>query len=124
MIFSPVNRTSDCDAYFELHLPYTLAQKVFPLLKYGGWTDLEKHELQAKAGPYKDAIKEHWNRIKESRECMDSLGRSLQKEKWDDVLCFVAQDQGPLLRLATSWGCAHSEQRAQLDSSQQHDDDP
>ena len=43
MIFSPVNRTSDCDAYFELHLPYTLAQKVFPLLKYGGWTDLEKH---------------------------------------------------------------------------------
>ena len=84
--FSGVGRKAHNDKYFELHLPYTLAQKVFPLLKYGGWTDLEKHELQAKAGPYKDAIKEHWNRIKESRECMDSLGHSLQKGKWDDVL--------------------------------------
>ena len=47
--FSPVGRKADADKYYELHLPYTLAQRCFVMLELPGWVGLEKHELDAKA---------------------------------------------------------------------------
>ena len=46
--FSGVGRKGFADEYFSLHLPYALAQKVFPMMKMVGWVGLEKHELQAR----------------------------------------------------------------------------
>ena len=52
----------------------------------------EKHELQAKAVPFKCAILEYWQRLRNSRSEMEELGRSLRKEKWDDLSYFRVQD--------------------------------
>ena len=91
-LFSGVGRKSFADAYFELHLAYTLAQKVFGMMGLIGWTGLEKAERKAKAEPYKDAIKEHFKLLKTSRTDVEGMGRSLQKEKWDDQTYFLGQD--------------------------------
>jgi hypothetical protein len=48
--------------------------------------------VQAKALPFKDAIKEYWEQLKSSREDVEDLGRSLRKEKWDDLTYFRVQD--------------------------------
>ena len=90
--FSGVGRKGFADEYFSLHLPYALAQKVFPMMKMVGWVGLEKHELQAKAVPFKCAILEYWQRLRNSRSEMEELGRSLRKEKWDDLSYFRVQD--------------------------------
>ena len=45
-LFSGVGRKGFADEYFSLHLPYALAQKVFPMMGMPGWVGLEKHELQ------------------------------------------------------------------------------
>ena len=44
--FSGVGRKGFADTFFSLHLPYALAQKVFPMMKMAGWVGLEKVELQ------------------------------------------------------------------------------
>ena len=46
-LFSGCGRKGFADEYFSLHLPYALAQKVFPIMGMPGWVGLEKHELQA-----------------------------------------------------------------------------
>jgi len=84
--------STSSDKYFELHLPYTLASKVFPMMRLPGWFGLAKHELKAKAAPFNDAILERWKQVKTSRNDVTLLGASLHKEKWDDVMYFVAQD--------------------------------
>ena len=53
--FSGVGRKGFADEYFSLHLPYALAQKVFPMMKIVGWVGLEKHELQAIPAPGADS---------------------------------------------------------------------
>ena len=45
-----------------------------------------------RAQPYKDAILELFKRLKSSRVDVQGMGRSLQKEKWDDLMYFLAQD--------------------------------
>ena len=90
--FSCVGRKADADAYYALHLPYTLAQRCFPMLELGGWVGLERLELKAKAEPFKAEILAYWKRLKESRDDVEALGRSLQKTKWDDRFYFMAQD--------------------------------
>lgn len=45
-----------------------------------------------RARPYKDAILELFTRLKSSRVDVQGMGRSLQKEKWDDLTYFLAQD--------------------------------
>jgi len=47
---------------------------------------------QTRAAPFKEAIKDYWSKLKESRNEMDDLGRSLRKEKWDDLTYFLVQD--------------------------------
>lgn len=47
-LFSAVGRKGFADEYFSLHLPYALAQKVFPMMGMPGWVDLEKHQLQVR----------------------------------------------------------------------------
>jgi len=91
-LFSGVGRKGFADEYFSLHMPYALSQKVFPMMGMPGWTGLEKNELQARAAPFKDAIKDYWSRLKESRDEVEDLGRSLRKEKWDDLTYFLVQD--------------------------------
>ena len=61
--FSCVSRKADNDKYFELHLPYTLAQRCFPMLKLPGWVGFDKTERRQKAVPLKDTIQEHWKSI-------------------------------------------------------------
>ena len=90
--FSGVGRKGFADEYFSLHLPYALAQKVFPMMKMVGWVGLEKHELQAKAVPFKAAILEYWDRLRKARGELEDLGGSLRKEKWDDLSYFRVQD--------------------------------
>ena len=43
-LFSGVGRKGFADAYFELHLPYTLAQKVFAMMGIEPWPSLSKTE--------------------------------------------------------------------------------
>ena len=45
-----------------------------------------------RAQPYKDAILALFKRLKSSRVDVQGMGRSLQKEKWDDLTYFLAQD--------------------------------
>jgi len=47
-LFSGVGRKGFADEYFSLHLPYALAQKVFPMMNMPGWTGLEKLALQVR----------------------------------------------------------------------------
>jgi hypothetical protein len=67
LIFSPVGRVGMCDKYFEMHLPYTLAQRVFPMMGLPTWTGLSVSELREKAAPFKDGLLEHWKSVKVSR---------------------------------------------------------
>jgi len=90
--YSAVGRRGFYDGYFEVHLPYTLAQKVFPAMALPGWGGLEATELRAKAEPFKVALKAHWEALKTSR-VEEDCGRSLKKEKWDDLSYFLAQDR-------------------------------
>ena len=90
--FSAVGRKGQCDKYFELHLPSYLARGVFPMMGMPGWTGLSKNELRAKAAPFTAAIHEKWQRIKNSRADVATLGASLHKVKWEDGLYFLAQD--------------------------------
>ena len=90
--YSGVGRKGFADEYFSMHLPYALAQKVFPMMKMAGWVGLEKHELQAKAVPFKCGILDYWQRLRNSRSELEELGRSLRKENWDDLSYFLVQD--------------------------------
>ena len=48
--------------------------------------------MQAKAVPFKAAILEYWDRLRNARGELDDLGGSLRKEKWDDLSYFRVQD--------------------------------
>ena len=65
--YSAVGRRGFYDGYFEVHLPYTLAQKVFPAMALPGWGGLEASARRAKAEPFKAALKEHWEALRTSR---------------------------------------------------------
>ena len=90
--FSIVGRKGLYDAYFEVHLAYNLARKVFPMMGLAEWVSLSKTERKQRALPFKEAIQEHFKAIKVSRQDVAGMGRSLQKEKWDDNAYFLAQD--------------------------------
>ena len=92
LIFSPVGRVGMCDKYFEMHLPYTLAQRVFPMMGLPTWTGLSVSELREKAAPFKDGLLEHWKSVKVSRCDPTIAGASLHKERWDHPMYFLAQD--------------------------------
>ena len=46
--FSAVGRRNLYDGYFSTHLPYTLAQRVFPAMKLPGWDGLDKADRQVR----------------------------------------------------------------------------
>ena len=56
--FSCVGRPGMCDKYFELQLPYTLAQRVFGMMGVPSWVGLSRGDARRKAEPYKEAIQE------------------------------------------------------------------
>ena len=82
------------DSWGELAVPYLLAKFVFPELEYPGWVGLTAEELAAKCKPYTLEARTHWKRLKVShvRGGVDN-GRSLAKDKWDDGLLYLAQDE-------------------------------
>ena len=82
------------DSWGELAVPYLLAKFVFPELEYPGWVGLTVEELAAKCKPYTLEARAHWKRLKVShvRGGVDN-GRSLAKDKWDDGLLYLAQDE-------------------------------
>ena len=82
------------DSRGELAVPYLLAKFVFPELEYPGWVGLTAEELAAKCKPYTLEARTHWKRLKVShvRGGVDN-GRSLAKDKWDDGLLYLAQDE-------------------------------
>ena len=82
------------DSWGELAVPYLLAKFVFPELEYPGWVGLTVEELAAKCKPYTLEARAHWKRLKVSHVHggVDN-GRSLAKDKWDDGLLYLAQDE-------------------------------
>ena len=82
------------DSWGELAVPYLLAKFVFTELEYPGWVGLTAEELAAKCKPYTLEARTHWKRLKVShvRGGVDN-GRSLAKDKWDDGLLYLAQDE-------------------------------
>ena len=91
--FSPVGRVGLCDKYFSLHLPYTLAQRVFVMMQLPGWTGLRRAQVREKAEPYKSGLLEYWQKVQQSRDDATVEGASLAKEKWDDAMYYIAQDR-------------------------------
>ena len=76
----------------RVQIRYMLAKFVFVKLGYPGWVGLSEHELKEKCDPFKFEVREHWKRLKRSRESMDSTLKPFVKTKWCDTAYFQAQD--------------------------------
>ena len=70
---------------------YMLAKFVFVALKYNGWRGLDAYALHAKAEPFKFAVRELWQRLKQSDPDATSTLKPFVKTKWCDTTYFLAQ---------------------------------
>lgn len=92
-MYAPNGAKGCSDAYGLLQIPYMLAKLVFPLMKYDGFVGLTLAEAKAKNQAYVHELKEHWKALKVAEEDPAHQGSSMSKQKWDDVVYFLAQDR-------------------------------
>lgn len=66
-------------------------QFVFKEMGYEEWAKLSERDARAKAVPFRDIIKETWQRLKRAKPELQLGAKPFVKGKWDERAYFIVQ---------------------------------